>query len=93
MTKQEVRDEMKNSEGDPHIKGRIRQMQAALARSRMMKDIAGASVIVTNPTHVAIALKYEPGTGGAPRVVAAGEGSYVSHFATCPQAAQHRRRP
>ena len=72
MTKQEVRDEMKNSEGDPHIKGRIRQMQAALARSRMMKDIAGASVIVTNPTHVAIALKYEPGTGGAPRVVAAG---------------------
>ncbi|MFN8024305.1 MAG: flagellar biosynthesis protein FlhB [Acidimicrobiales bacterium] len=72
MTKQEVRDEMRNSEGDPHIKGRIRQMQTALARSRMMNDIAGASVVVTNPTHVAVALRYEAGSGAAPRVVAAG---------------------
>lgn len=72
MTKQEVRDEMKNSEGDPHIKGRIRQMQMALARSRMMNDVPTASVVVTNPTHVAVALRYEPGSGGAPKVVAAG---------------------
>lgn len=72
MTKQEVRDEMKNSEGDPQIKGRIRQLQMALARSRMMNDVPTASVVITNPTHVAIALRYDQGTGGAPRVVAAG---------------------
>ncbi|MCB0998712.1 MAG: EscU/YscU/HrcU family type III secretion system export apparatus switch protein [Ilumatobacteraceae bacterium] len=72
MTKQEIRDEMKNSEGDPHIKGRIRQMQMTLARSRMMNDVPTASVVVTNPTHVAVALRYDPVAGGAPKVVAAG---------------------
>jgi flagellar biosynthesis protein FlhB len=72
MTKQEIRDEMKNSEGDPQIKQRIRSMQMALARSRMMNDVPSASVIVTNPTHVAIALRYDPLSGGAPKVVAAG---------------------
>ena len=72
MTKQEVRDEMKNSEGDPMVKGRIRQLQVALARSRMMSDVPSASVVITNPTHVAIALRYDPAAGGAPRVVAAG---------------------
>jgi flagellar biosynthetic protein FlhB len=72
MTKQEVRDEMKNSEGDPMVKARIRQLQLALARSRMMNDVPTASVVITNPTHVAIALRYDPVAGGAPRVVAAG---------------------
>jgi len=72
MTKQEVRDEMKNSEGDPHVKARIRQLQMAMARSRMMNDVPAASVVITNPTHVAIALRYDPMGGGAPRVVAAG---------------------
>ncbi|CAB4604628.1 MAG: flagellar biosynthesis protein FlhB [Actinomycetes bacterium] len=72
MTKQEVRDEMKNSEGDPFVKGRIRQLQVAMARSRMMNDVPTASVVITNPTHVAIALRYDPATGGAPKVVAAG---------------------
>jgi flagellar biosynthetic protein FlhB len=72
MTRQEVRDEMKNSEGDPYVKGRIRQLQMAMARSRMMNDVPTASVVITNPTHVAIALRYDPMSGGAPRVVAAG---------------------
>ncbi len=72
MTKQEVRDEMRNSEGDPHIKQRIRSMQMALSRSRMMADVPTASVVITNPTHVAIALRYDPLSGGAPKVVAAG---------------------
>ena len=72
MTKQEVRDEMRNSEGDPHIKQRIRSMQMALSRSRMMSDVPTASVVITNPTHVAIALRYDPLSGGAPKVVAAG---------------------
>jgi flagellar biosynthesis protein FlhB len=72
MTKQEIRDEMRNSEGDPHIKQRIRSMQMALSRSRMMADVPTASVVITNPTHVAIALRYDPTSGGAPKVVAAG---------------------
>ncbi len=72
MTKQEVRDEMRNSEGDPLMKQRIRSMQMALSRSRMMGDVPTASVVITNPTHVAIALRYDPASGGAPKVVAAG---------------------
>ena len=72
MTKQEVRDEMRNAEGDPQVKGRIRSLQMAMARSRMMSAVPGASVVVTNPTHIAVALLYDPAAGGAPRVVAIG---------------------
>ncbi len=72
MTKQEIRDEMRSSEGDPKIKQRIRSMQMAMSRSRMMSDVPSANVVITNPTHVAIALRYDPTAGGAPRVVAAG---------------------
>jgi len=72
MTKQEVRDEMRSSEGDPQVKGRIRALQTAMARSRMMAAVPGASVVVTNPTHIAVALLYDPAAGGAPRVVAIG---------------------
>jgi flagellar biosynthetic protein FlhB len=72
MTKQEIRDEMRSSEGDPHMKQRIRSLQMAMSRSRMMADVPSANVIITNPTHVAIALRYDPTVGGAPRVVAAG---------------------
>ncbi len=72
MTKQEIRDEMRSSEGDPLMKQRIRSMQMALSRSRMMSDVPTASVVITNPTHVAIALRYDPVSGGAPKVVAAG---------------------
>ncbi|MDB5361986.1 MAG: Flagellar biosynthetic protein FlhB [Rhodospirillales bacterium] len=72
MTKQEVKDEHKNADGDPHIKGRMRQIRMTRARKRMMASVPKASVIITNPTHFAVALQYEMGTSGAPRVVAKG---------------------
>jgi flagellar biosynthetic protein FlhB len=72
MTKQEVRDEFRNAEGDGMVKGRIRSMQRALARNRMLADIADADVIITNPTHIAVALKYDPAGGRAPIVLATG---------------------
>jgi flagellar biosynthetic protein FlhB len=72
MTRQEVRDEMKESEGSPEIKGRIRQVQQQLARQRMMQDVPKADVVVTNPTHFAVALKYDDKRMRAPIVVAKG---------------------
>ncbi len=72
MTKEEVRKEMKESEGDPHVKGRIRGLQREAARRRMMSEIPNADVIVTNPTHYAIALKYSGESMRAPKVVAKG---------------------
>ena len=71
MTKQEVKDEMKQTEGNPHAKAAIRGRQAKLSRSRMMAAVAGADVVLTNPTHLAIALAYEAGSA-APTVVAKG---------------------
>ena len=71
MSKQEVKDEHRNSEGDPAIKGRIRRRMRELLRGQMMRDLPKADVIVTNPTHVAVALRYERG-GYAPKVVAKG---------------------
>jgi flagellar biosynthetic protein FlhB len=71
MSLQEVKDEYKQSEGDPHIKGRIRQIRIARMRRRMMKSVPTASVIITNPTHYAVALKYERGMP-APICVAKG---------------------
>lgn len=72
MTRQEMIQESKESDGNPQIKGRIRQMQREMARSRMMQNVPTADVIVTNPTHYAVALKYTDGQKGAPRVVAKG---------------------
>ncbi|MBQ1336673.1 MAG: flagellar biosynthesis protein FlhB, partial [Selenomonadaceae bacterium] len=72
MTKQEVKDEMKQSEGDPQIKGKIRQKQRQMAMSRMMQEVPKADVIVTNPTHFAVALQYHQGMT-APLVVAKGQ--------------------
>lgn len=72
MTKQEVRDEMKESEGSPEVKGKIRQMQMQAAQRRMMEAVPSADVIVTNPTHFAVALKYDPNGSGAPVLVAKG---------------------
>jgi flagellar biosynthetic protein FlhB len=72
MTKEEVRQEMKESEGDPQIKGRIRAMQREMARRRMMAQVPKADVIVTNPTHYAVALRYNEKEMRAPRVVAKG---------------------
>ncbi len=75
MTKEEVRQEAKESEGDPQVKARIRSMQREMARRRMMKEIPTADVVVTNPTHYAVALRYSEGGMSAPIVVAKG-----SHF-------------
>ena len=72
MTKEEVRQEAKEAEGDPQVKGRIRKMQREMARRRMMKEIPTADVVVTNPTHYSVALKYSEGGMSAPIVVAKG---------------------
>ncbi|SFR55771.1 flagellar biosynthetic protein FlhB [Pseudidiomarina maritima] len=72
MSKEEVKRESKETEGDPHVKGKIRQQQQAMARRRMMTEVPKADVIVTNPTHYAVALKYDDSNMGAPRVVAKG---------------------
>lgn len=74
MSRQDIRDEYKNNEGDPHVKQRIRQMQRAAARQRMMADVPKADVIVTNPTHYSVALQYDENKMSAPRVVAKGAG-------------------
>ena len=72
MTRQEMIQEHKESDGNPQMKGKIRQMQREMSRRRMMANVPTADVIVTNPTHYAVALKYADGQGGAPRVVAKG---------------------
>ncbi|NQE60716.1 flagellar biosynthesis protein FlhB [Caulobacter sp. RHG1] len=72
MTLQEVKDEFKQSDGDPHIKGKRRQIQMQRSRQRMMQAVPKATVVVMNPTHYAVALKYEPGETPAPLCVAKG---------------------
>jgi len=72
MTKEEVRKEMKEDEGDPHVKARIRSLQREASRRRMMAEIPKADVIVTNPTHYAVALRYQDDAMRAPKVVAKG---------------------
>ena len=72
MTLQEVKDEFKNSEGDPQIKARIRRTQREMSQRRMMQDVPDADVVVTNPTHFAVALKYDTEKAGAPIVIAIG---------------------
>jgi flagellar biosynthetic protein FlhB len=73
MTKQEVKDEYKNAEGDPQVKGQIKQKMRQASMRRMMQDVPEADVVITNPTHFAVALKYESGKNVAPIVVAKGE--------------------
>jgi flagellar biosynthetic protein FlhB len=72
MTKQEIKDEYKNTEGDPMIKARIRRIQREMARKRMMSEVPKADVIITNPTHLAIAIRYDPVNMRAPIVIAKG---------------------
>jgi flagellar biosynthetic protein FlhB len=72
MSVQEVKEEMKEYEGDPQVKGRIRGIQREMARKRMLSDVPKADVVITNPTHYAVALKYDAETMDAPRVVAKG---------------------
>lgn len=79
MSKQEVKDEHKQAEGDPKVKGAIRSRQMAIARRRMINDVAEADVLLVNPTHVAVALKYDPAVG-APRVVARGAGALAARI-------------
>lgn len=73
MTKQEVKEEYKQTEGNPQVKSKIKQKQRQLAASRMMKEIPKADVVITNPTHFAVALKYDPGENPAPLVIAKGQ--------------------
>ena len=77
MTKQEVKDEFKQTEGDPKIKSRIRAIQLEMARRRMMEQVPEATVVITNPTHLAVALKFDAASMSAPQVVAKGAG-YVA---------------
>jgi flagellar biosynthetic protein FlhB len=72
MTRQEMREELRETEGDPQVKARIRQLRQSRARSRMMAAVPKAAVVVTNPTHYAVALAYDRGSSAAPRVVAKG---------------------
>nr|WP_067287567.1 flagellar biosynthesis protein FlhB [Marinobacterium profundum] len=72
MTLQEVKDEMKSTEGKPEVKGRIRQLQREISQRQMMGKIPEADVVITNPTHYAVALKYDPESGRAPVVLAKG---------------------
>jgi flagellar biosynthetic protein FlhB len=72
MTKQEIRDEHKDQEGKPEVKQRIRQLQREMSQRRMMAAIPEADVVITNPTHYAVALKYDPDKGGAPMLIAKG---------------------
>ena len=72
MTKQEVKDEFKNTEGDPQVKGQIRRRMQQVSRRRMMEALPQADVVITNPTHFAVALKYEANKGQAPVVIAKG---------------------
>jgi flagellar biosynthetic protein FlhB len=74
MSKQEVKDEHRQSEGDPHTKAQIRSRQQEMSRNRMMAEVPNASVVVVNPTHIAVAIRYEPGRS-APVVVAKGRGA------------------
>lgn len=87
MTKQEVRDENRNSEGDPMVRHHIRQRQREMSRNRMIAAVADATVVVVNPTHVAVALRYTPGQG-APLLVARGKGEVASRIRA--EAERHR---
>jgi len=77
MSRQDIKDEMKDSEGKPEVKSKVRQMQMQMSQNRMMSAVPDADVVITNPTHFSVALKYDPGSTGAPRVVAKG----VDHVA------------
>ena len=73
MSKQEVKEEFKQQEGDPAVKGKIRQKMMEVSRRRMMQALPQADVVITNPTHYAVAIKYDPEVADAPIVIAKGE--------------------
>ncbi|MEO5333198.1 MAG: flagellar biosynthesis protein FlhB [Magnetococcus sp. YQC-5] len=80
MTKQEVKDELKQMEGDPLVKSRIRQIQRDMAQRRMMAEVPKADVVITNPTHFAVALLYQQGKMGAPKLTAKGRGHLAARI-------------
>lgn len=86
MSKQEIKDEARQAEGDPQVKGQIRQRQISISRNRMIADVADATVVLVNPTHVAVALRYQ--AGGAPVVVAKGRGEIAARIRE--KAEEHR---
>ena len=88
MTIEEVRRELKEQEGDPHVKARVRSLQREMARRRMMAEVPKADVVVTNPTHFSVALKYDPARMSAPVVVAKGRGEIALKIREI--AAEHR---
>lgn len=77
MTKQEVKEEQKMMEGSPQVKARIREIQRAMSRKRMVAAVPDADVVITNPIHYAVALKYEPGVSNAPLITAKGERKFA----------------
>lgn len=81
MSRQDVKEEQKQDEGDPKIKQRLRKLQREAARMRMLQDVPTASVVLTNPTHFAVALRYERGVNKAPKVVAKGTGLLAKRIA------------
>ncbi|OQY14300.1 MAG: flagellar biosynthesis protein FlhB [Desulfobacterium sp. 4572_20] len=80
MSKKEVKDEFKRTEGDPLIKSRIRSIQMQMARKRMMQDVPKADVVITNPTSLALALKYDSSVMGAPKLLAKGAGEIAKRI-------------
>ena len=73
MSKQEIKEEYKQTEGDPQVKGKIKELQRKMAQSRMMQQVPQSDVVVRNPTHYAVALRYHPGEDDAPVVLAKGQ--------------------
>ena len=88
MTKQEVKEEYKQTEGDPQVKGKIKQIQRQRAQQRMMQQVPGADVVVRNPTHFAVALRYKPDLDNAPVVLAKGQDSLAARIVQ--MAEQHK---
>ena len=80
MSKQSIRDEIKDTEGNPHIKARIRRIRVMRARKRMMAKVPTSTVVITNPTHYAVALTYDRATNPAPRIVAKGSDSLAARI-------------
>lgn len=85
MSRQDLKEEMRESDGDPQVKGRLRQLRQQRARRRMMAAVPKAAVIITNPTHFAVALAYDQGAGAAPRVVAKGADAMAARIRAAAQ--------
>jgi flagellar biosynthetic protein FlhB len=80
MTKQEIKEEFKEMEGDPEIKAKIREMERRILSKKMIHEVPKADVVITNPTHIAVALKYEPSYMNAPVLIAKGEGAFAQRI-------------